>query len=109
MGRIGGGCLLMCKLASSLYAISPRYPTLSCHGRYRCVDSPGTDHIHRYENKVKDYNFGSLIRTDARKEYAEDNTIFGASPQLISPVFHRMPVDFYIPVTRMQVISSLGV
>jgi len=32
--------------------------------------------INVYENKVKDYNFGSLIRTDARKEYAEDNTIF---------------------------------
>lgn len=32
----------------------------------------------RYEKKVKDYNFGSLIRTDARQEYAEANTIFGA-------------------------------
>jgi hypothetical protein len=26
---------------------------------------------------VKDYNFGSLIRTDARDEYGERNTIFG--------------------------------
>jgi len=31
----------------------------------------------RYENKVKDYNFGSLIRMDAREEYGETNTIFG--------------------------------
>lgn len=31
----------------------------------------------RYEKKVKDYNFGSLIRTDARQEYGEVNTIFG--------------------------------
>ena len=30
----------------------------------------------RYEKKVKDYNFGSLIRTDARQEYSETNTIF---------------------------------
>ncbi|OJA18553.1 hypothetical protein AZE42_04012 [Rhizopogon vesiculosus] len=29
-----------------------------------------------YEKKVKDYNFGSLIRTDARQEYGETNTIF---------------------------------
>ncbi|KAG7445255.1 DUF757-domain-containing protein [Guyanagaster necrorhizus] len=29
-----------------------------------------------YEKKVKDYNFGSLIRTDAREEYGERNTIF---------------------------------
>jgi len=32
--------------------------------------------INSYEKKVKDYNFGSLIRTDARDEYGEKNTIF---------------------------------
>ncbi|KAH9848522.1 DUF757-domain-containing protein [Lenzites betulinus] len=32
--------------------------------------------IQLYEKKVKDYNFGSLIRTDARQEYSETNTIF---------------------------------
>ncbi|THU97523.1 DUF757-domain-containing protein [Dendrothele bispora CBS 962.96] len=34
------------------------------------------DFIASYEKKVKDYNFGSLIRTDAREEYGERNTIF---------------------------------
>ncbi|KAF8731528.1 hypothetical protein AX14_004729 [Amanita brunnescens Koide BX004] len=34
------------------------------------------DFILQYENKIKDYNFGSLIRTDAREEYGESNTIF---------------------------------
>jgi len=29
-----------------------------------------------YEKKIKDYNFGSLIRTDAREEYGQDNSIF---------------------------------
>jgi len=29
-----------------------------------------------YEKKVQDHNFGSLIRTDAEKEYSERNTIF---------------------------------
>ena len=33
----------------------------------------------RYEKKITDYNFGSLIRTDAMKEYSETNTIFGSS------------------------------
>ncbi|KAI3611869.1 duf757 domain-containing protein [Moniliophthora roreri] len=32
--------------------------------------------INRYEKKVQDYNFGSLIRTDAQEEYGERNTIF---------------------------------
>ncbi|KAK7042511.1 Duf757 domain-containing protein [Favolaschia claudopus] len=34
--------------------------------------------IESYRKKVKEYNFGSLIRTDARQEYGERNTIFGA-------------------------------
>lgn len=34
--------------------------------------------ITRYEGgKVIDYNFGSLLRIDASKDYSEDNTIFG--------------------------------
>lgn len=33
--------------------------------------------IESYKDKVKDYNFGSLIRTDAKDEYGEVNTIFG--------------------------------
>ncbi|TFY75532.1 hypothetical protein EWM64_g8479 [Hericium alpestre] len=32
--------------------------------------------IASYEKKIKDYNFGSLIRMDATKEYSEKNTIF---------------------------------
>ncbi|TFK68166.1 DUF757-domain-containing protein [Pluteus cervinus] len=32
--------------------------------------------IESYKGKVTDYNFGSLIRTDAREEYGEHNTIF---------------------------------
>ncbi|PPQ68794.1 hypothetical protein CVT26_001709 [Gymnopilus dilepis] len=34
------------------------------------------DFIESYKDKVKDYNFGSLIRTDATDEYGETNTIF---------------------------------
>lgn len=34
------------------------------------------DFIEQYANKIQDYNFGSLIRTDAREEYGETNTIF---------------------------------
>ncbi|KAF8153297.1 polysaccharide biosynthesis-domain-containing protein [Crassisporium funariophilum] len=34
------------------------------------------DFIESYKEKVKDYNFGSLIRTNALDEYGEANTIF---------------------------------
>lgn len=34
------------------------------------------DFIESFKDKVKDYNFGSLIRTDAMSEYGETNTIF---------------------------------
>ena len=40
---------------------------------YSRVFSPLSD---RYKDTVKDYNFGSLIRTDASGEYSETNTIF---------------------------------
>ena len=33
----------------------------------------------RYEKKIDDYNFGSLIRTDCRDEYSQHNSIFGMS------------------------------
>ena len=32
--------------------------------------------IMKYEKTVADYNFGTLIRTDASDEYTQDNTIF---------------------------------
>lgn len=31
----------------------------------------------RYEKKVQEHNFGSLLRKDANEEYTEQNTIFG--------------------------------
>jgi hypothetical protein len=34
--------------------------------------------LSRYEGKVTDHNFGSLIRMNAEEEYSESNTIFGA-------------------------------
>jgi len=34
------------------------------------------DFMEAYKDKIQDYNFGSLIRTDARDEYGETNTIF---------------------------------
>lgn len=42
----------------------------------------------RYKDKVKDYNFGSLIRTDARQEYGETNTIFGRQSHTSSQSLH---------------------
>jgi len=34
------------------------------------------DFIMPYEKKVKDYNFGTLIRTNSKGEYGQDNTLF---------------------------------
>ena len=41
-----------------------------------------------YKDKVTDYNFGCLIRADARGEYGEQNTIFGELLSLIIDMFH---------------------
>lgn len=53
-----------------------------------------------YEKKVKDYNFGSLIRTDCRAEYGETNTIFGTFTLAV----RCNPTD-YLSVTRIQVLE----
>ena len=46
----------------------------------------------RYEKKIQDYNFGSLIRTDAREEYSETNTIFGEFHIHILPYIYKYPI-----------------
>jgi hypothetical protein len=46
------------------------------------------DLFRRYEKKVRDYNFGSLIRTDAKGEYGERNTIFGG--QIFAVLFSTL-------------------
>ena len=40
--------------------------------------------LSRYEGKVTDHNFGSLIRMNAEEEYSESNTVFGAFSELAS-------------------------
>ncbi|KAI8972361.1 putative polysaccharide biosynthesis protein [Pilobolus umbonatus] len=37
--------------------------------------------INQYEKRVNEYNFGSLIRIDARDDYTEQNTMFGVRMQ----------------------------
>jgi len=59
-------------------------PRLTC--LFMSIPNPTNEqpssHIFSYKDKVKDYNFGSLIRTDARDEYGEKNTIFGVFTSL---------------------------
>ncbi|ORX62554.1 DUF757-domain-containing protein [Hesseltinella vesiculosa] len=37
--------------------------------------------INKYEKRVKEFNFGTLIRIDAREDYTEQNTMFGVRMQ----------------------------
>ncbi|KAF7728591.1 polysaccharide biosynthesis domain containing protein 1 [Apophysomyces ossiformis] len=37
--------------------------------------------INKYEKRVNEFNFGSLIRIDARDDYTEQNTMFGVRMQ----------------------------
>ncbi|KAF9515013.1 hypothetical protein BS47DRAFT_820848 [Hydnum rufescens UP504] len=40
--------------------------------------------IQAYQQKVQDYNFGSLLRTNSRGEYGEENTIFVTRMQFLA-------------------------
>ena len=45
---------------------------------------------------MTDYNFGCLIRSDARGEYGEKNTIFGELLSLIKNIFHaKFAIKFF--------------
>jgi hypothetical protein len=55
----------------------------------------------RYENKIKDYNFGCLIRTDAREEYSQSNSIFGEDSAARNARY--LTSDTLNSVTRIQV------
>ena len=57
----------------------------------------------RYEKKIKDHNFGSLIRTDARDEYAEKNTIFGSFEFIHVGL---TDTNVHLQVTRIQVLAQ---
>ncbi|KAI8579457.1 hypothetical protein K450DRAFT_242263 [Umbelopsis ramanniana AG] len=39
------------------------------------------DWINKYEKRVNEYNFGSLLRIDPRDDYTEQNTMFGMRMQ----------------------------
>ncbi|GAB5593773.1 hypothetical protein Unana1_08673 [Umbelopsis nana] len=39
------------------------------------------DWMNKYEKRVNEYNFGSLIRIDPREDYTEQNTMFGMRMQ----------------------------
>lgn len=58
-----------------------------------------------YKGRVTDYNFGCLIRSDARGEYGEQNTIFGEFLSLTKDMIHAK-LWIFSPVTRIQVCLS---
>ncbi|CAO3628049.1 unnamed protein product [Mucor hiemalis] len=37
--------------------------------------------MNKYEKRVNEYNFGSLIRIDCKEDYTEENTMFGVRMQ----------------------------
>ncbi|NXK69704.1 PBDC1 protein, partial [Sylvietta virens] len=38
----------------------------------------------RFEGVVEDFNFGTLLRLDSRREYSEENTIFATRIQFFA-------------------------
>ncbi|GJJ14729.1 hypothetical protein Clacol_008996 [Clathrus columnatus] len=64
--------------------------------------------IPRYEEKVKDYNFGSLIRVNANDEYSQDNTIFVTRMQFyaIEIARNRLGLNDEIHVKAKQEIEA---
>jgi hypothetical protein len=45
--------------------------------------------INQYENKVDDYNFGTLLRSNPAFEYGQDETIFGTTYYCLTLLLER--------------------
>jgi hypothetical protein len=44
----------------------------------------------KYETRVEDYNFGSLLRISPDKPYTEENSIFGEQFEMSTDVFNAI-------------------
>lgn len=53
-----------------------------------------------YDNKVDDYNFGTMLRTSPKVEYEQDTTIFGTASS--SPSFS------YVSLCRLQAVGHVS-
>ena len=78
---------------------------LSRHGYVCWLSCSLSLSLSSYKGKVTDYNFGCLIRSDARGEYGEQNTIFGELLSSIIDILHAKLWSIF-PVTRIQVCLS---
>ena len=56
--------------------------------------------INAADEKITDYDFGSLIRTDAMKEYSKMNTTFG--PFLISHLHFYAAYTSYMQLRKYR-------
>ena len=57
--------------------------------------------INQYENKVEDYNFGTMLRANPAWEYGEKETIFGMCDGIVLSCFVVILTDCFLAV-RMQ-------
>lgn len=91
-----GSQLSFTKIDDQIYThLTLVFPQLSTReGAARVLDedemkSPGGKKVWRefmmtYEHTVDDYNFGSLLRKDPRREYEQDNSIFVPRMQFLA-------------------------
>ncbi|CAO3695540.1 unnamed protein product [Umbelopsis ramanniana] len=54
------------------------------HFKTEAAKAKWRDWINKYEKRVNEYNFGSLLRIDPRDDYTEQNTMFGMRMQFIA-------------------------
>jgi hypothetical protein len=68
------------------------YPNVIRFGIHRVFLWRWMHSLSSYEEKLNDYNFGTLLRTDAKGDYTEHNTIFGVLLTIVLQPkgFHRV-------------------
>ncbi|KAJ1913445.1 hypothetical protein H4219_005220 [Mycoemilia scoparia] len=58
--------------------------------------------INEYENKVKDFNYGTLLRIRADGDYTEDNTMFATRTQFYCIEISRNKLGYNSPICQKK-------
>ncbi|KAI9249550.1 putative polysaccharide biosynthesis protein [Sporodiniella umbellata] len=58
--------------------------------------------VNKYEKRVNEFNFGSLIRIDCREDYTEQNTMFGVRMQFYAIEIARNKKGLNTPLSKKQ-------
>ncbi|KAJ2077078.1 hypothetical protein H4R24_005340 [Coemansia sp. RSA 988] len=87
---VGPGKFRLCPIEDELYKdFRKNFPTLNIAHldaddfKTEASKAKWREFINKYENRITDFNFGSLVRIDCKGDYTEENSMFAMRTQFL--------------------------